>query len=87
MENSVAQNTQAQAIQSAQEENVLDLALKIYRTYVRPYFWIYPSSVILFLLGGILVLFSMTPRYRSTCRMQISNQKMNTFLMGAHYKR
>ena len=91
MENNVAQNPQAQAIQVAQEENVLDLALKIYRTYVRPYFWIYPSSLVLFLLGGIIVLFSMTPKFRSTCRMQISNQKMNTLdvrdVMDTRYNR
>ena len=70
------QNAPAQGLDNASEENILQIALKYYFTYVRPYLWLYPAGVILFLLAGFIYLQTATPLYRSKTRMHISSSKL-----------
>ncbi|MBQ7175889.1 MAG: polysaccharide biosynthesis tyrosine autokinase [Victivallales bacterium] len=73
-----AQNAVPQVLDDASEENVLQTALKYFYMYVRPYIWLYPASVVLFVLAGFIYLQTITPLYRSHTRMHISSNKLQT---------
>ena len=50
------------------EDNILQTLFGYFATFVRPYLWLYPTAVILFLAGGILFL--------RTAEMMIASNEM-----------
>ena len=58
------------------EDNILQTLFGYFATFVRPYLWLYPTAVILFLAGGILYLRTATPIYSSTAEMMIASNEM-----------
>lgn len=56
-----------------EEENFLHLLLGYYNAYVRQYFWLYPTAVLLFVAAAFIYLRTQVPLYRSTCQLHVSN--------------
>ncbi|MDD4097696.1 MAG: Wzz/FepE/Etk N-terminal domain-containing protein, partial [Lentisphaeria bacterium] len=56
-----------------EEENFMHLLLGYYNTYVRQYFWLYPTAVLLFIAAAFIYLRTQVPLYRSTCQLHVSN--------------
>ncbi|MBQ6474199.1 MAG: hypothetical protein IJJ33_19590, partial [Victivallales bacterium] len=54
-------------------DNLVELAFRLFMTYVRPYLWLYAVTVILFLAAGYVFLKTATPIYESTAQMLISS--------------
>ena len=62
---------------SESEENILRTALEYFHTFVRPYLWLYPVSVILFLAGGFLYLRTLVPLYSSTTEVLVNSHDIH----------
>ena len=70
------QQIQQQMPSIENEDNILQTLFGYFATFVRPYLWLYPTAVILFLAGGILFLRTATPIYSSTAEMMIASNEM-----------
>ncbi|MBR3651865.1 MAG: hypothetical protein IKN52_16555, partial [Victivallales bacterium] len=70
------QTIQPQMPSIENEDNILQTLFGYFATFVRPYLWLYPTAVILFLAGGILFLRTATPIYSSTAEMMIASNEM-----------
>ena len=69
--------SQQQQIVGDSEENMLQVALNYYSTYVRPYWWLYPVGIILAVIGGMIYLRTAIPLYRSTARVHVSSSGLH----------
>jgi len=56
-----------------EEDNFMRLLLGYYNTYVRQYFWLYPTAILLFAAAAFIYLRTQVPLYRSTCQLHVSN--------------
>ena len=60
------------------EENIFQTAMEYYRTFVRPYIWLYPVALVLFVAGAFLFLRTAVPRYRATAEVLVNSTEVRT---------
>ena len=77
------QNTPAAApkapllnVNDTQDDNLLYTILGYYHTFVKPYLWLYPLSVILFLIGGFIFLRTAVPIYQAQSQLLVKSQEV-----------
>ena len=59
-------NEQAGIGQVETEDNFLQIAMGYIYTYVKPYFWLYPTAVVLALAGAFIYLRTAVPIYQTS---------------------
>lgn len=60
------------------EENILQTAMDYYRTFVRPYFWLFLVAPVLFLAAAMLFLRTATPKYRAEAEILVNSSEVRT---------
>lgn len=79
MENEIAvTNSNNEVLTTVENQpNILQVLLDGFFTYVQPFAWIYVISAVLFILGSFVYLCTITPLYRATCQIHISQNRVN----------
>ena len=67
-EQNQSSNSPQMPMHMERDDNILHMLLGYYNTFVRPYLWLYPTALILFLAGGVIYLKTAIPLYSSTAR-------------------
>ncbi|MBR0458576.1 MAG: polysaccharide biosynthesis tyrosine autokinase [Victivallales bacterium] len=85
MEQPINSPAQVQADLADNNDNSMELVLKVLDTFVRPYIWLYIVSLALFLAAGFIYCVTAEKRYSSTAQMLISSNEARAINMeGLH---